>query len=131
MLEQAEPLALTVGVIAALMWDRTAWALLVGHSLAQALIDRGVPFEWTLWLPIDLCILAAIARSNMKLVDVLIVGLFPLAWIGYEMDGWAGYYLVLAVVELQLLLTLPLAKLQKVGWDITHGPRRPVTHEGT
>lgn len=131
MLDQAEPLALTVGVVAALMWDRTAWALLIGHSLAQALIDRGVTFDWTIWGPIDLGILMVIAQPNMKLADMIIAGLFPLAWIGYEMDGWAGYYLVLAVVELQLLLTFPLSKLQKIGGSVTHGPRRPMTYEGS
>lgn len=130
MLEAAEPYALAVGVIAALMWDRMAWVLLAGHCAAQVLIDRGVPFEWFIWFPIDLCILAVVARANVDLADALIIALFPIAWIGYDHDGWLGYYLVLAVVELQLLLTFPLSKLQKIGGSVTHGPRRPMTYEG-
>lgn len=125
-------LAVAIGCVAALMGDRTAFAL-----LASAFVSWWVQSpHWQIWASLDFAVLSVIIRPNMGVADKLIAALFPVAWVSYCLPEWDRYNGSAAVVALQLYLTFPVTKIQRIMGKVSHGSLRTVnarssTFDGT
>lgn len=99
------------------MGNRTAFALLASVFTSWLLQSP----HWQVWFGIDLMVLSAILRRNMGAADKLICLLFPVAWVSYCLPEWDRYNGSAAVVVLQLLLTFPVRKFQRIFGSVSHG----------
>jgi hypothetical protein len=104
------------------MGNRTAIPLLLS-TVAAYMLDSE-PFHWQLCVLLDCAVIVCVSRRNMPLADKIILALLIPAWVSYALpDPWK-YWGSSAVVILQLLLTIPLSKHQKIGGMVSHGPVR-------
>lgn len=111
-------IAALVASVSALMGSRTALALLCSLAASFLMTDSVGLFL------LDLLVLCAILRPNMTLADELIAALFVVAWAGYLADDQLRYDASYACVVLQMLLTLPVGRLQRGLELFSHGPLR-------
>lgn len=121
-------IAALVAFVSALMGSRTALALLCSLGVAMG-IQRGIyptqpDLVNALLFLLDLAVLCVILRPNMTLADELIAALFVVAWAGYLADDQLRYDASYAVVILQMILTLPVERLQRGLGMFSHGPLR-------
>lgn len=118
------------------MGNRTAIALLCSLAAAKGVEALVVPVSPDavdpLLIVIDLAVLRVVARPNMGLADELICALFIVAWLGvaahwtgFDQTGWLRRDATAACVVLQLLLCLPIQRMQRGLKEFSHGPLRP------
>ena len=88
----------------ALKQNRAAIALLLNFALATALCWSEVPFNFWLWVLIDLAAALAIFNDDMTREEIAINLLFPVAWAAYLIGGEVREWGAAAVVLAQFLL---------------------------
>lgn len=97
--------------------NRAPLALLASLALCVLVLEPlGMPFDWVLWVGIDLAVIAALLRhpvSDTPTRDIVILSLFVPAWVFYSMEPPVRFQGGLAVVITQLLLTFPAEDLQR------------------
>lgn len=116
--------ALVILALVAAMWaekngNRTARPLIASAGLTSALTLLGVPFNFGLWLSIDVAVIHAIERtSKVREAEQAIFALFPPAWVLYHLQppGWNDA--VAVIVALQFLLTVPWDRLGEHVWKV-------------
>lgn len=131
-MDTALTLGALVAFLAALMGDRTACAL-----LGSLVVSKGVEMFARpdivdpMLIAIDLAVLRVVVRPNMGIAEDLICALFVVAWLGvaahwagYDASGWLRRDASAACVALQLLLCLPVRRLQQGLSFYSHGPMR-------
>jgi hypothetical protein len=106
-------LAVACGVVSASTGNRTAWALLASVALCLGLDSAGVPFNFVLWLLIDLVVILVIIRPTMTVADCVILALFIPAWVGYLLPDAQRFQIGFVVVVAQLLLTFPAETVRR------------------
>jgi hypothetical protein len=105
-------LAVACGVVSASTGNRTAWALLASVGLCFAFDHFGVPFNFVVWMLIDLAVVAVIIRPTMTAVDCIVIALFIPAWCFYLLPAETRFAGSFAVVVAQLVLTFPVEALR-------------------
>lgn len=123
-MDTALTLGALVAFLAALMGDRTAAALLC--SLGASFLMTGSAGLFLL----DIAVLCVILRPIMTLADELIAALFVVAWVGYLANDQLRYDMTYAVVVLQMILTMPVTRLQNGLNVVSHGPLRGIKSLG-
>lgn len=88
----------------------TAAALLGSLVFSLGLIAVGVPFNFLLWMGIDVVVILFIVRPDMKRRDLVILALFLPVWAIYlTMPAWCAEA-IKTIVAAQMLLTFPLRR---------------------
>ena len=105
-------LAVACGVASAATGNRTAWALLASVGLCFAFDYARVPFNFVLWLLIDLGVVLVIIRPRMTKTDCVILALFIPAWCFYLLPPDTRFWGSFVVVVAQLALTFPVEALR-------------------
>lgn len=100
-------IAVACGAISALTGNRTAWALLASVAMCIGLDHFAVPFNFVLWILIDLVVILFIIRPTMTATDCVILALFVPAWVFYLLPPEPRFLGGFVVVVMQLLLTFP------------------------
>lgn len=114
-------IAVACGVLGAVTGNRTAWILLASVGLCLALDRYQVPFNFVLWLLIDLVVILAILRPDLTKADCVVLALFVPAWVFYLMPPDTRFTGSFAVVVAQLLLTFPAEAMRKGVKRFYHG----------
>lgn len=85
----------------------TAAALLASNAFTFALCRAGVPFNFVLWVVVDLVVILIVIRPEMTRRDLVILALFAPIWALYLLrpEWWAQAVILTVVV--QMLLTFP------------------------
>lgn len=97
--------------------NRTPRPLIASAALVSILTLLGVPFDFGLWVSIDVAVIYAIERtSKVGEAERAIFALFPPAWVLYHLQppGWSDA--VTVIVSLQFLLTVPWDRLEQRIW---------------
>lgn len=99
-------------------FNTTALALLASTALTSELAWREVPFSLTLWLLIDIAVIAAIVaaavwRRRLPRTDWAVLALFAPSWYFYAFPGPQGPQISTLAVSAQLLVTFPAASVWK------------------
>jgi hypothetical protein len=118
---------LVILALLACMWaeangNRTARPLIASAALTCVLSLLGVPFDFGLWLSIDVAVIYAIERTGrMGESEQAIFALFPPAWVLYHLQpaGWRDA--VAVIVALQFLLTVPWDRFGERVWKARVG----------
>lgn len=105
-------LAVACAVVSAATRNRTAWALLASVGLCFALDYLGAPFNFVLWMLIDLAVVLVIIRPTMTKTDCVIIALFIPAWCFYLLPADTRFWGSFVVVVAQLVLTFPVEALR-------------------
>lgn len=92
------------GAWEALRQNRAAVALLLNFALATTLCWSGVPFNFWLWVLIDVATALAIFNPDMRREEIAINLLFPVGWIAYLIGGEVREWGAAAVVVAQFML---------------------------
>lgn len=106
----------------AAMWaeakgNRAARPLIASAALSCILALLGVPFDFGLWLSIDVAVIYAIERTaRVKEAEQAIFALFPPAWVLYHLQPTGWREAVAVIVALQFLLTVPWDRLGERVW---------------
>lgn len=109
-------LALLGGLWAARHGNRAAWALLGSTMLTSALILARVPFDFGLWLLIDVAVIVAIESGPVRKQERAVIALFAPAWVLYHlMPPWADKAITL-IVAAQFFLVVPWDRLEQRIW---------------
>lgn len=88
----------------------TAAALLGSLVFSLGLIAVGVPFNFLLWMGIDVVVIAFVIRHDMKQRDLAILALFLPIWALYlTMPPW-WVEAIKTIVAAQMLLTFPIRR---------------------
>lgn len=106
-------LALACGVVSAATGNRTAWALLASVGLCFGFEYFAIPFNFVVWMLIDLAVVAAIIRPAMTAADCVILALFIPAWCFYLLPPDTRFVGSFVVVVAQLALTFPVEPLRR------------------
>jgi hypothetical protein len=114
--------ALLIPALLAALWaesvgSRTARPLIASAALSCALSLADVPFDFGVWLSIDVAVIYATERtSSIGDRERAIFALFPPAWVLYNLQppGWRDA--VILIVALQFLLTVPWDRLPQTVW---------------
>jgi hypothetical protein len=108
---------LLIGSLLAAMWaekqgSRTARPLIASAALTCAMTLLGAPFDFSLWVSIDIAVIYIIERSG-RIGDAerAIFALFPPAWVLYHLQPPGWHDAVAVIVSLQFLLTVPWDRL--------------------
>lgn len=91
--------------------------LIASVGLVCALTLLGVPFDFGLWVSIDvaaICIIEALGRVGKK--ERAIMALFPVAWVLYHLQPPWWRDGVSLIVTAQFLLTVPWDRLEQRVW---------------
>lgn len=88
----------------------TAAALLGSLVFSLGLIAVGVPFNFLLWMGIDVVVIAFVIRHDMRRRDLAILALFLPTWALYlTIPPW-WVEAIKAIVAAQMLLTFPIRR---------------------
>lgn len=117
-------LAVACGLAGALARNRTAYALLASIAVCLVMEHYAVPFNFVLWVLIDLVVVLVIIRPALSRTDVIVLALFIPAWVAYLLPEYPRFAISFSVVVAQLALTFPVEPLRRklAGWA---APRRP------
>jgi hypothetical protein len=105
-------LAVACGVISAATGNRTAWVLLASVGLCFAFGELRIPFNFIIWVLIDLAVILAIIRPTMTKADCIILALFVPAWCFYLLPPDPRFWGSFVVVVAQLVFTFPVEALR-------------------
>jgi hypothetical protein len=105
-------LAVACGCVSALTGNRTAWALLASVGLCFGFGYAEVPFNFVVWVLIDLAVALTIIRPTMTKADCVILALFIPAWCFYLLPPDTRFWGSFVVVVAQLVLTFPAEALR-------------------
>lgn len=100
-------LAVLSAIAGCLTRNWTAGALLASFAFSMALCRSGVPFNFVLWVVIDLVVILFVIRKDMSRRDLTIIALFAPAWTLYLFQPLMWSQAVAALVAAQMLLTFP------------------------
>lgn len=112
MIEVVFWLAVACAVLGAMARNRTAIALLGSVMVCMAMNYAQVPFNFVVWMLIDLVIVLVIIHPKMTKVDCVILALFIPAWCFYLLPADTRFWGTFVVVVAQLTLTFPLDALR-------------------
>lgn len=105
---------LAIGIVAAAAGiaarNMTAAALLATNAFTIGLDRLGVPFNFVLWIVVDLAAILCIMHPTMTRRDVAVIALFGPAWVLYLVQGEWPTNATKAVVSAQMLLTFPVKR---------------------
>lgn len=107
-------LSVACGVLGATTGNRTAFALLASVLICLAMNYGEVPFNFVVWMLIDLVIVLAIIHPKMTKVDCVILALFIPAWCFYLLPADTRFWGTFVVVVAQLTLTFPVDAARRV-----------------
>jgi len=110
MLQSALWLAVACAFAGAFAGNRTAVVLLASLMLCMGLDEAGIQFNFLFWLLIDVAVIGAIIRPDMRFRDCAVLVLFLPAWSFYLADENTRYIGGSVVVILQLMLTFPIVR---------------------
>lgn len=127
MAEQFLSFCCGVAFASVLTGNRAAIALLCGVAFSKVL--EGTFLGWHVLFMADLMIAACFIDRNMTRANIMVVSLFPMAWIAYALPPPFYYWLPYSVVCLQLLLCVPIPWLQRGNASDSHGPIRELRYE--
>jgi hypothetical protein len=113
MIEAAFWLAVACAVAGTFAGNRTAWALLASVGMCLGLEHFAVPFNFFLWLLIDLAVILIIIRPEMTVADVVVLALFIPAWVSYLLPPEPRFGVSMAVVIAQLALVFPAETVRR------------------
>ena len=85
---------------------------LASVGLCFAFDHFGVPFNFVVWMLIDLAVVAVIIRPAMTAADCIVIALFIPAWCFYLLPAETRFAGSFAVVVAQLVLTFPVEALR-------------------
>ena len=107
-------LAALIGMAGALYGSRPAYPLLISLGVYNALPTLGFYFDPLFWFGVDAVVIVAVALiDRVDARTVAIVTLFLPAWGFYFTEPEVRYVGTLAVVVLQMVMTLPLSAFPK------------------
>ncbi len=113
---------LLIASLLAAMWAETqgrraARPLIASAALVSALSLAGVPFDFRLWLSIDVAVICAIELCGpVGKSERAIMALFPVAWVFYQVQPPWWNDAVTLIVSAQFLLTVPWDRLEQRIW---------------
>jgi len=103
------------GLVAGMLGNRAAWALLASFVGCTLAAQAGLDFSFPFWMMVDTFVAVAIIRPKMSVADTMIIGLFIPAWGFYlaspEVRFWGCY----AVVIGQFMIAFAAPETRK-GW---------------
>lgn len=106
-------LAIACGIAGAFSGNRTAWPLLASVGLCKVMERYEVPYDWRLWVSIDLAVIALIFalawKRGLTRADWVVLALFAPAFVAYALPPDPRYFITMATVICQLMLTFPAA----------------------
>jgi hypothetical protein len=111
MLDVLLAVAALAALAGAVTRNPTALALLGSNAFTIALCKLDVPFNFVLWVMVDLVVVLLVMRPTMTRIDVAILALFGPIWVLYivQPDWWAQA--VILGVSAQMFLTFPFCRL--------------------
>lgn len=103
-------IAACAALTGALTRNLTATVLLGSFVFSTALCRLDVPFNFVLWITIDLVAILIVMRPHMTGRDVAVIAMFGPAWVLYlTQPSWWGHAVNLIVAS-QMFLTFPLRR---------------------
>lgn len=100
-------LAAVAGAVAR---NLTAIALLASFAFSEALCKLGVPFNFVLWVVIDLLVIICIIRPDMRHRELVVLALFLPIWALYIAWPQWGPQAIETLAAVQMLLTFPVRR---------------------
>jgi hypothetical protein len=107
-------LAVACAVLGALTRNRTAVMLLASALLCLGMNYVQVPFNFVVWMLIDLAVVSGIIHYKMTRTDCVIIALFIPAWCFYLLPAETRFWGTFVVVVAQLALTFPVDATRRI-----------------
>jgi hypothetical protein len=113
-------LAVAFAVLGAATRNRTAMALLASVAVCIALSYAQVPFNFVVWMLLDLVIVLVIIHPKMTKTDCVILALFIPAWCFYLLPADTRFWGTFVIVVVQMALTFPVEAARGVLTKLSH-----------
>jgi hypothetical protein len=106
--------AAIAAVAGALARDPAAAALLGSNAFTYALCLLGVPFNFVLWVVVDLMAMLFIIRRDMSRRDLVVLALYLPIWPCYFEWNEVTSRVVIVLVSVQMFITFPVERARGV-----------------